>query len=244
MADMTGQVALVTGGGRGIGAAISRRLAERGVRVAIGYSNSPDGAQKIADDYPGCSIHQGDIGKKEDCQRVVDEVLEQHGQLDVLVNNAGITADKMMHKMETDEWDSVIQVNLSGTFYLTRLAFLHMSERETGRIVNISSVIGEQGNMGQANYSAAKSGLFGLTMSVAQEAARKGVTVNCVAPGYIETDMTANVPDKVRDKIVSGIPMRRLGQPDEVARVVEFLADPDSIYITGQVYSVNGGMAM
>jgi NAD(P)-dependent dehydrogenase (short-subunit alcohol dehydrogenase family) len=162
----------------------------------------------------------------------------------VLVNNAGITADKMMQKMEPDDWDRVIQVNLSGAFYLSRLVYTHMSERGSGRIVNISSVIGEQGNMGQANYAAAKSGLFGLTMSLAQEAATKGVTINCVAPGYIETDMVAGVPDKVLDKIISGIPMRRLGQPDEVARVVEFLADPDSAYITGQVYSINGGLAM
>jgi NAD(P)-dependent dehydrogenase (short-subunit alcohol dehydrogenase family) len=150
----------------------------------------------------------------------------------------------MMHKMEPDEWDRVIQVNLSGTFYMSRLAYQHMSERGYGRIVNISSVIGEQGNMGQANYAAAKSGLFGLTMSLAQESATKGVTVNCVAPGYIETDMITSVPEKMLDKIVSSIPMRRLGQPDEVARVVEFLADPDSAYITGQVYSINGGLAM
>lgn len=244
MADMTGQVALVTGGGRGIGAAISQRLAQRGMRVAIGYSRSPEAAQRIADKYPGGTVHQGDIGSKDDCQRVVDEVLSQHGQLDVLVNNAGITADRMVHKMEPEDWDRVIQVNLSGTFYLSQLAYRHMTERGSGRIVNISSVIGEKGNMGQANYAAAKSGLFGLTMSMAQEAAMKGVTVNCVAPGYIETDMVAGVPEKVLDKIVSGIPMRRLGQPDEVARVVEFLADPDSAYITGQVYSVNGGLYM
>jgi acetoacetyl-CoA reductase len=241
---MRGQVALVTGGGRGIGAAICRRLARHGMRVAIGYSQSSEAAQQIADEFDGCSVHQGDIGSQQDCQRVVDEVIDRHGRLDVLVNNAGITADKMMHKMEPDEWDRVIQVNLSGTFYMSRLAYQHMSERGYGRIVNISSVIGEQGNMGQANYAAAKSGLFGLTMSLAQEGATKGVTVNCVSPGYIETDMISSVPEKMLNKIVSNIPMRRLGEPDEVARVVEFLADPDSAYITGQVYSVNGGLAM
>ena len=244
MTEMKGQVALVTGGGRGIGAAISRRLAERGMKVAVGYSSSPDRAKKIAGDYAGCTVHQGDVGSKQDCQRVIEEVLGEHGQLDVLVNNAGITADKMMHKMEPEDWDRVIQVNLSGAFYLSQLAYRHMSERGYGRIVNISSVIGEQGNIGQANYAAAKSGLFGLTMSLALEAAQRGVTVNCVAPGYIETDMVAGVPEKVLDKIVSKIPMGRLGQPAEVARVVEFLADPESAYITGQVYSVNGGMAM
>jgi acetoacetyl-CoA reductase len=244
MVDMTDEVALVTGGGRGIGAAISRRLAKNGMRVAIGYSRSADAAKRIADEFGGCTVHQGNIGSNEDCQRVVDEVMDRHGRIDVLVNNAGITADKMMHKMEPEDWDQVIQVNLSGAFYLSRLAYQHMSERGSGRIINISSVIGEQGNVGQANYAAAKSGLFGLTMSLAQEGAAKGVTVNCVAPGYIETDMVAGVPEKVLDKIVGSIPMRRLGQPDEVARVVEFLADPDSSYITGQVYSVNGGLAM
>ena len=164
--------------------------------------------------------------------------------MDVLVNNAGITADKMLSKMEVDDWDRVVQVNLSGTFYMAHLAYLHMAERGSGRIVNISSVIGEQGNAGQVNYAATKSGLFGMTMSMAQEGSRKGVTVNCVAPGYIETDMVAGVPEKVLDKIVSGIPLKRLGRPDEVARVVEFLADPESEYITGQVYSVNGGLHM
>lgn len=242
--DMTGQVALVTGGGRGIGRAIAERLARRGMTVAVGYSRGSEAAEKFVADHEGASAHQGDIGHKEDCARVIDEILEQHGRLDVLVNNAGITADKMMHKIDDEDWDRVIQVNLSGAFYLSRLAFRHMRDRESGRIVSISSVIGERGNMGQVNYSAAKSGLFGMTMSMAQEGARKGVTVNCVAPGYIETDMVANVPENVLEKIVSAVPMKRLGQPDEVARVVEFLADPESGYITGQIYSVNGGLYM
>jgi NAD(P)-dependent dehydrogenase (short-subunit alcohol dehydrogenase family) len=146
--------------------------------------------------------------------------------------------------MEVEDWDKVIQVNLSGTFYMSHLAFNHMRERGSGRIVSISSVIGERGNAGQANYAATKSGLFGLTMSLAMEGAKKGVTANCVAPGYIETDMVAGVPESALEKIVSQVPVGRLGQPDEVARVVEFLADPDSAYITGQVYSVNGGLFM
>ena len=244
MADMTGQVALVTGGARGIGKAISERLAARGMKVAVGYSAGRDTAAELAEKYPGMTIHQGNIGARADCERVVQEVYDAHGRIDVLVNNAGITADKMMHKMEVDDWDKVIQVNLSGTFYMSHLVYQHMLERQSGRIVSISSVIGEQGNAGQANYAATKSGLFGLTMSLATECARKGITVNCVAPGYIETDMVAGVPQKAIDKIVAGVPMQRLGQPDEVARVVEFLADPDSSYITGQVYSVNGGLHM
>jgi acetoacetyl-CoA reductase len=245
MGDMTGQVALVTGGARGIGRAISERLARRGMKVGVGYSSNPSSAEELKSQYPDqITIHQGNIGARGDCERVFDEVISAHGRVDVLVNNAGITADKMVAKMEVDDWDRVVQVNLSGTFYMAQLAYLHMAERGMGRIVNISSVIGEKGNAGQVNYAATKSGLFGMTMSMAQEGARKGVTVNCVAPGYIETDMVAAVPEKALDKIVSGIPMQRLGQPDEVARVVEFLSDPESAYITGQVYSVNGGLHM
>jgi NAD(P)-dependent dehydrogenase (short-subunit alcohol dehydrogenase family) len=244
MADMTGQVAVVTGGARGIGKAISERLAGRGMKVAVGYSNGRDAAAELAEKYPGMTIHQGNIGSREDCERVVQEVYDQHGRIDVLVNNAGITADKMLHKMEVEDWDKVVQVNLSGTFYMSHLAFNHMRERGSGRIVSISSVIGERGNAGQANYAATKSGLFGLTMSLAMEGAKKGVTANCVAPGYIETDMVAGVPESALEKIVAQVPVGRLGQPDEVARVVEFLADPDSAYITGQVYSVNGGLFM
>jgi len=244
MADMTGQVALVTGGARGIGKAISERLAGRGMKVAVGYSNGRDTAAELAEKYPGMTIHQGNIGSREDCERVVQEVYDQHGRIDVLVNNAGITADKMLHKMEVDDWDKVIQVNLSGTFYMSHIAFQQMRERQSGRIISISSVIGERGNAGQANYAATKSGLFGMTMSFAMEGAKKGITANCVAPGYIETDMVAGVPESALEKIVGQVPVGRLGQPDDVARVVEFLADPDSSYITGQVYSVNGGLFM
>lgn len=244
MGDMAGRVALVTGGGRGIGLAISERLAKRGMRVAVGYSRNSEPAEKFAARYEDATIHGGNIGSKEDCQQVFDDVLDKHGRLDVLVNNAGITEDKILSKMEPEEWDRVLQVNLSGTFYLSRLAYLHMTERGEGRIINISSVIGEKGNVGQTNYAAAKAGLFGMAMSMALEGARKGVTVNCVAPGYIETDMVTAMPEKALEKIIAQVPARRLGQPDEVARVVEFLADPESAYITGQVYSVNGGLYM
>ena len=180
----------------------------------------------------------------DDWEQGAAEVLEQHGRLDILVNNAGITADKTVRKMTVEEWDRVLQVNLSGTFYLSRAVLQHMLDRGSGRIVNISSIIGESGNIGQANYSASKAGLFGLTMSLAQETARKGITVNSVAPGYISTDMVAAVPEEALAKVVAKIPVGRLGEPDEVARVVEFLADPDSAYITGQVYAVNGGLYM
>ena len=246
MADMNGQVALVTGGIRGIGLAICERLMNRGVTVAAGYSSNTAAAEQFADKYAdrGVSAHQGNIGSNEDCVRVIGEVLDRHGQLDILVNNAGITVDKTVRKMTPQEWDHVIHVNLSGAFYLSRAILQHMLDRSYGRIINISSVIGSAGGFGQANYAAAKSGMFGLTMSLALETASKGITVNTVTPGYITTDMTAAEPPAVREKLVPRIPVGRLGQPDDVARVVEFLADPESAYITGQVYPVNGGLYM
>jgi acetoacetyl-CoA reductase len=246
MADMNGQVALVTGGIRGIGLAISERLMDRGITVAAGYSSNHDDARLFADKHAdqGVTVHQGNIGRNEDCARVIEEVIDQHGHLDILVNNAGITVDKTVRKMTPAEWDRVIHVNLSGAFYLSRAVLQHMLDRGYGRIVNISSVVGSAGGFGQANYAAAKSGMFGLTMSLALETASKGITVNTVTPGYISTEMTAVIPADVMEKIVSRIPVGRLGDPNEVARVVEFLADPESAYITGQVYPVNGGLYM
>ncbi|HYY22823.1 MAG TPA: beta-ketoacyl-ACP reductase [Thermoleophilaceae bacterium] len=258
--DLEGRVALVTGGARGIGAAISRSLATEGAIVAAGYSSRKEVAEKFQSELAGegatVSIHQGNIGVADDCERVVREVIETHGRLDILVNNAGITADKPVLKMERDAWEKVLQVNLSGAFYTSRAALEHMLERGSGRIVFISSVIGEMGNVGQANYAASKSGLFGLAKTMAREAAQHlkkqgkldgnelGVTVNCVAPGFIETEMLATVPDKVLDKIKAQIPLGRLGRPDEVGRVVHFLCADGSNYITGQVWNVNGGMEM
>src|ERR671929_1735782 len=180
MADMTGQVALVTGGIRGIGRAISERLAARGVTIAAGYSRGKEAADKFCADHPGATVHQGNIGSSQDCERVIQEVLDAHGRLDILVNNAGITLDKTVRKMTVDDWDRVIQVNLSGAFYLSRAILQHMLDRGSGRIINISSIIGSSGGFGQANYASAKSGLFGLTMSLALETANKGITVNSV----------------------------------------------------------------
>ena len=244
MADMTGQVALVTGGIRGIGRAISERLTARGVTVAAGYSRGQEAADKFVADHPGSTVHQGNIGSAADCERVVNEVAQLYGRLDIVVNNAGVTVDKSIRKMTPAEWDHVIEVNLNGAFYISRAAFPHMVDQGYGRIINISSVIGERGNIGQANYAAAKSGLFGLTMTLALEGANKGITVNSVAPGFIETEMVAAVPADILGRIVEQIPLRRLGRPDEVARVVSFLADPASEYITGQVFSINGGLYM
>jgi NAD(P)-dependent dehydrogenase (short-subunit alcohol dehydrogenase family) len=243
--DFAGQVALVTGGVRGIGLAISERLLGRGAVVAAGYWKDENAARRFADRHEGrASFHRGNIGIAADCERVVAEVIERHGRLDILVNNAGVNLDKTVRKMTPDEWDQVLQINLSGAFYMCHAVLPQMIERGYGRIVNISSIIGEKGNIGQANYAAAKSGMFGLTMSLALETARSGITVNSVAPGFISTDMVDAMPASALARVIESIPVGRLGEADEVARVVEFLADPDSSYITGQVYSINGGLHM
>jgi acetoacetyl-CoA reductase len=243
---LVGRVALVTGGVRGIGLAIGRDFLERGATVAAGYSRNEDAAQSfLAEAAPGrVSVHQGNISNHADCERVIEEVVDRYGRLDILVNNAGITVDKSVRRMTPQEWNRVIEVNLNGAFYMSRAALQHMIDRGYGRIVNISSVIGETGNIGQANYAAAKSGLFGLTMTMALEGARSGITVNCVAPGFIATEMVAAIPEEILARIVDQIPAGRLGEPEEVARVVAFLVDPASSYITGQVYSINGGLYM
>ena len=184
------------------------------------------------------------MGVPGDCLRVIEEVLSLHGRVDVLVNNAGITVDKTVRRMTVEDWHAVLRVNLSGAFYMIQAVLEHMLERGFGRIINISSVVGETGAFGQANYAASKSGLFGLTKSLALETARKGITVNCVAPGYTDTDMIAAVPGNVLERYVSQIPVGRVGRPEEVARAVHFLAEDDASYITGAVIPVNGGLEM
>jgi NAD(P)-dependent dehydrogenase (short-subunit alcohol dehydrogenase family) len=257
---LLGRVVFVTGGTRGIGAAICRSLASQGADVAAGYSGNQQAAEIFAADfaaqYPDrrVTVHRGDIGSAEDCRRCVAEVIDQHGRLDILVNNAGTTVDRTVLKMTDDDWRRVIDVNLSGAFYLSQAALAHMLERGSGRIVMISSVVGETGGIGQVNYASAKSGLFGLTKTLAREAAAQllrsgrsdgiGVTVNAVTPGYTATQMLETVPEKILEGIRAKIPLGRLGQPEEVARVVHFLAADASSYITGQVWGVNGGVDM
>ena len=258
---LTGRVALVTGGTRGIGAAISEELASQGATVAAGFSGNVERADQFARDFADrfsapVTTHRGNVASPDDCRRVINEVLEQHGRLDILINNAGITIDKTILKLTDDDWRKVLDVNLSGAFFLSQAVLGHMVERGSGRIINVSSIIGEMGNIGQANYAASKSGLFGLTKTFAREAAfllersgklnegSIGVTVNTVTPGYTLTEMVAAVPEKVLDRIKMQIPLRRLGRPEEVARIVGFLAADDSSYITGQVWGVNGGMDM
>jgi acetoacetyl-CoA reductase len=242
------RVAVVTGGARGIGWAITQALAAAGAHVAAGYHHDRSAAEKLQEEITDAggsmSIHEGNVGEPADCQRVVDDVLQGRGRIDFLVNNAGITVDKTVRKMSIDDWHAVLRINLSGPFYMTKAVLEHMLERGSGRIVNISSVIGQTGSIGQANYAASKSGLFGFSQSLALEMARKGITVNCVAPGFIETEMVAAVPKEILDKLVDTIPIGRLGQGAEVARVVKFLLEDESSYITGAVYTVNGGLEM
>jgi acetoacetyl-CoA reductase/3-oxoacyl-[acyl-carrier protein] reductase len=262
LGTVSDRVALVTGGTRGIGSAICRQLAGAGADVAAGYWRGRESAEKfhasMTDEYPGrtITVHEGNIGHPDDCRRVLREVIEQRGRLDILVNNAGIAIDRTVAKMTDDDWLKVIAVNLSGAFFMAQAAAEHMVGRGTGRIINVSSVIGETGNIGQVNYAASKSGLFGLTKSLAKEVIFQldragqpagdgiGLTVNAVTPGYVATDMVAGMPGKALDRVRAQIPLGRLGRPEEVARVVGFLAADQSAYITGQIWAVNGGMDM
>lgn len=241
---MDGRIAIVTGGTRGIGAAISERLAARGYRVGAVYHGN-DAAAKAFEQKSGIRTFKWDVAAFGECEAGVETVRRLlGGPADILVNNAGITCDAMLHKMTSDQWDRVIATDLTGVFNMSRAVIGSMRERLFGRIVNISSINGQKGQLGQSNYAAAKAGLLGFTRALALESAGKGITVNAIAPGYVETDMVAAVPPDVLGKIVSQIPVGRLGQPDEIARIVEFLASDESSFITGATMSANGGQYM
>ena len=247
--SLQGRVGIVTGGARGIGGAISRRLADDGAQVAvIGLPVDRERTETLRSHLNGSAsrvhFYEANVGIYDQCKDAVAAIVKEHGRIDFLVNNAGITADHTVRKMTVDEWQAVLQVNLTGPFFMTKVVLEQMVEQKYGRIVNISSVVGESGNFGQANYAAAKAGLIGLTKTVALEVARSGVTVNAVAPGFIETDMTALMPPAAIETAIADTPTKRLGQPDEVAHVVRFLVDEKSGYITGAVYKVNGGWYM
>ena len=237
------RVALVTGGTRGIGAAISTALKAAGCTVAANYGGNDEAAKAFSDET-GIATYKFDVGDFAAVQAGVAQIEADLGPVEVLVNNAGITRDTMLHRMDEEKWGAVIRTNLDSAYNLTRSVIEGMRARGWGRIVNISSINGQKGQLGQANYAAAKAGLIGFTKSVAQENARKGITVNVVAPGYVGTEMVLAVPEKVMEQIVGQIPVGRLGTPEEVARCVTFLTAEDAGFITGSTLSANGGQYM
>ncbi len=245
MADLTGKACLVTGGSRGIGRAIALELGRNCASVAVGYANNKEAADEVVAEIESSGSEafafRCDVQDPEAVEPAVTSVVERFGKIDVLINNAGITRDRSLAKMSVEEWDAVLQTNLSSVFHLTSKVLPHMVKAGYGRIVNISSVIGLHGNFGQANYAAAKAGIVGFTKSAALELARKGITVNAIAPGFIETEMIAAMPDEVRTAILAKIPLGRFGRPEEIAQVVAFLVSSGD-YITGQVIAIDGGL--
>ncbi|KEO59697.1 MULTISPECIES: acetoacetyl-CoA reductase [Thalassospira] len=237
------KTALVTGGTRGIGKAISLALKEAGHTVVANYAGNDDAARAFTEET-GIATFKWSVADADACADGIRQVESELGPVDILVNNAGITRDGFMHKMSVDHWQSVIETNLSSLFYMTKPVLEGMRERGFGRVVNISSINGQAGQLGQTNYSAAKAGVHGFTKALAQEVARKGITVNTIAPGYINTDMVAAVPEKVLEGIIAKIPVGRLGEAEEIAQAVLFLCGPNSGFITGSCLSLNGGQHM
>ncbi|MGO9364383.1 MAG: acetoacetyl-CoA reductase [Rhodomicrobium sp.] len=233
------RVAVVTGGTRGIGHAISVELKKRGFRVAANYGGNDEAAHKFQVET-GIPIFKWDVGSYEACAAGLKQVESQLGPISVIVNNAGITRDAMLHRMTPEQWRDVIRVDLDGVFNMIHPVINGMRDRNYGRIINISSINGQKGQMGQSNYSAAKAGLIGFTKAIAQENAKKGITANCVAPGYIDTEMVHAVPEKVLESIIAGIPVGRLGKAEEIAKCVAFLASDDAAFMTGATLSING----
>ena len=243
--DLAGKVALVTGSSRGIGRSVAVRLATAGATVALNATRDVSAAEQAVREAGGrCSTHVGDIRRPEEAERLVDEVNAAHGSLDILINNAGINRDTLLLRMSPAEWDDVLATNLTGAFLCTKAALKPMLRKRWGRIVMMGSVVGLKGNAGQANYTASKAGLVGLARSVALEVATRNITVNVVAPGFIETEMTGRLSDEQRDQVRSRVPLGAFGTPEDVAEVVAFLASEEAGYITGQVVPVDGGLAI
>lgn len=242
------KTALITGATRGIGKQIALTLAQDGYDIAINYRTENDALKdtkkEIEEKGVRCLAVQGDVSNFEDCEKFVKEIIEEYGKIDVLVNNAGITRDTLLMRMKKEDFEQVIDTNLVGTFNVTKNVISHMMKARSGRIINISSVVGVSGNAGQTNYAASKAGIIGFTKSLAKEVASRNILVNAVAPGFIETDMTDVLKDEIKEEIAKSIPLKRMGTTEDVANVVKFLAGEDSTYITGQVINVDGGMLM
>lgn len=246
--SLQGKTALVTGASRGIGRAIAVCLAEAGVDVAVNYAGNKQAAQETAEAVRATGrkaiMLQGDVGSAEQAESMVKQTIEQLGKLDILVNNAGITRDNLLMRMKEEEFDQVINTNLKGVFNCMKAAARPMMKQRFGRIINISSVVGTVGNPGQVNYVAAKAGVIGMTKTAAKELASRGITVNCVAPGFIATEMTDQLSEDIRQQLLAQIPLARFGEPEDVARIVRMLASDDASYMTGQTIHVDGGMYM
>jgi len=245
--ELKGKVALVTGAAQGIGKAIALLLARNGADLVVSDINlekAQETAREIQAIERKALAVKVDVANLEDVERMVQAVLEQFHQVDILVNNAGIARDKLILRMTEEDWDVVLDVNLKGTFNCTKAVIRHMLKQKSGKIVNIASVVGEMGNAGQANYSASKAGVIGFTKTIAREFAQRGINVNAIAPGYIETPMTDALPEKVKEELKRMIPLERLGRPEDIAEAVLFLVSASSNYITGQVLNVNGGFYM
>ncbi len=241
-----GQVALVTGASRGIGAAIAHELAHQGLKV-IGTATSDDGAARISAAlaaFNGCKGIKLNVNDAAGCEAAIDVIVKEHGALHVLVNNAGITRDNLAMRMKDGEWDEVLDTNLKAVFRMSRAVMRTMMKQRYGRIISITSVVGASGNPGQANYAAAKAGVAGMTRALARELGTRNITVNCVAPGFIETDMTAHLPEEQQKALLGQIPLGHLGKPADIAHAVAYLASPHAGYVTGQELHVNGGMYM
>lgn len=240
------KTALITGATRGIGKQIALTLAQNGYDIAINYRTENEALKETKKEIEQkgvkCLTVQGDVSNFEDCERFVKEIIEEYGKIDVLVNNAGITKDTLLMRMKKEDFEDVIDTNLVGTFNVTKNVITHMLKARSGRIINISSVVGVAGNAGQTNYSASKAGIIGFTKSLAKEVASRGILVNAVAPGFIETDMTDVLKEDIKEEIAKSIPLKRIGTTQDVANLVKFLAGEDSAYITGQVINVDGGM--
>lgn len=245
---LAGKIAVVTGASRGIGRAIAIRLAGEGATVVINYNGSKEKAEEVKQEIEGAggkaAVCQCNVADFDQCQAFIQKVIDEFGRIDILVNNAGITRDGLLMKMSEEDFDQVIETNLKGAFHTIRFASRQMLRQKSGRIINLSSVVGVTGNAGQANYAASKAGVIGLTKSAARELASRGITVNAIAPGFIETDMTSVLSEKVKEGAAAGIPLGAFGKPEDVAAAVAFLASDEAGYITGQVLHVDGGMVM